>query len=103
MKPLWPGELRIVTRGTVEAGSDKGDKGPYVRDTRYLNARIPADGRDGWPVDPGRYRLAVARACPWANRAVIVRRLLGSRARSTVRERGPTGALGSRRDAVLSS
>ncbi len=51
--------------------------GTYVRDTRYLDARITADGRDGWPVEPGRYRLAVARACPWANRAVIVRRLMG--------------------------
>jgi putative glutathione S-transferase len=28
-------------------------------------------------VEPGRYRLVVARACPWANRAIIVRRLLG--------------------------
>jgi glutathionyl-hydroquinone reductase len=53
------------------------DQGKFVRDTRYLNARITADGRDGWPVEPGRYRLAVARACPWANRAIIVRRLLG--------------------------
>ena len=53
------------------------DKGSYERDTRYLDARITADGRDGWPVEAGRYRLAVARACPWANRAMIVRRLLG--------------------------
>ena len=29
------------------------------------------------PCEPGRYRLIVARACPWANRAIIVRRLLG--------------------------
>jgi putative glutathione S-transferase len=49
----------------------------YVRDQRYLTTRITADGRDGHPVEPGRYRLVVARACPWANRAVIVRRLLG--------------------------
>src|SRR5450755_2070335 len=60
--------------GTVGRVSDAGT---FVRDTRYLNARITADGRDGWPVEPGRYRLAVARACPWANRAIIVRRLLG--------------------------
>jgi putative glutathione S-transferase len=49
----------------------------YVRDQRYLSTRITADGRDGYPVEPGRYRLIVSRACPWANRAVIVRRLLG--------------------------
>ena len=49
----------------------------FERDTRYLSARITADGEEGWPVEPGRYRLVVARACPWANRAIIVRRLLG--------------------------
>ena len=51
--------------------------GDYDRDTRYLSTRITEDGRDGYPVEPGRYRLVVARACPWANRAIIVRRLLG--------------------------
>ncbi|WP_322938692.1 glutathione S-transferase family protein [Nocardioides bizhenqiangii] len=30
-----------------------------------------------WQVQPGRYRLIAARACPWASRAIIVRRLLG--------------------------
>ncbi|WP_129339512.1 glutathione S-transferase family protein [Cellulomonas endophytica] len=49
----------------------------YARDTRYLTTRITADGAEGWPVEAGRYRLVVARACPWANRAIIVRRLLG--------------------------
>ncbi|GLY40669.1 glutathione S-transferase [Amycolatopsis sp. NBRC 101858] len=51
--------------------------GEFKRDLNYIPDRITADGRDGWPVEPGRYRLVVARACPWANRAVIVRRLLG--------------------------
>jgi putative glutathione S-transferase len=49
----------------------------YQRDTRYLSDRITTEGREGWPVEPGRYRLVVSRACPWASRAVIVRRLLG--------------------------
>ncbi|MBW9215805.1 glutathione S-transferase C-terminal domain-containing protein [Mumia sp. zg.B53] len=44
---------------------------------RYLTTRITRDGRDGYPVEPGRYRLVAARACPWANRTIIVRRLLG--------------------------
>ncbi|MEW2414705.1 glutathione S-transferase C-terminal domain-containing protein [Streptomyces sp. NPDC046866] len=49
----------------------------YSRDSRYIRTRITADGRDGFPVEPGRYRLVVSRACPWASRAVVVRRLLG--------------------------
>jgi glutathionyl-hydroquinone reductase len=51
--------------------------GEFSRDDRYVADRITADGRDGYPVEPGRYRLVVAKACPWANRSIIVRRLLG--------------------------
>ena len=51
--------------------------GEVQRDTTYLDGQITADGRDGWPVQPDRYRLVVARGCPWANRSMIVRRLLG--------------------------
>jgi len=51
--------------------------GQFDRDTDYIETRVTEDGRDGYPVEPGRYRLVVARACPWANRAIIVRRLLG--------------------------
>ena len=53
------------------------EPGEFRRDQNYITTRITADGRDGYPVEPGRYRLVVARACPWANRAIIVRRLLG--------------------------
>ena len=51
--------------------------GEFDRDQRYITTRITADGRDGYPVEPGRYRLIVSRACPWANRTIVVRRLLG--------------------------
>jgi glutathionyl-hydroquinone reductase len=51
--------------------------GAFERDTEYVTTRITADGRDGFPVEAGRYRLIAARACPWANRTLIVRRLLG--------------------------
>lgn len=64
------------------------DTGSFERDTRYIEDRIVADAPAGgpsgervgsmvWPVEPGRYRLVAARACPWAHRTVIVRRLLG--------------------------
>src|SRR3546814_6110121 len=52
-------------------------QGEFSRDQNYISTRITADGRDGFPVEAGRYRLVVSRACPWANRAIIVRRLLG--------------------------
>jgi putative glutathione S-transferase len=53
------------------------EQGAFVREPVALDLRITSDGSSPWPVEPGRYRLVVARACPWANRAVIVRRLLG--------------------------
>ena len=72
-------------RTSHEGGDDHGGDGPgyveagqaFTRDTNYITTRITADGAEGYPVEPGRYRLVVARACPWANRAIIVRRLLG--------------------------
>ncbi|MEO9139086.1 MAG: glutathione S-transferase C-terminal domain-containing protein [Jatrophihabitans sp.] len=54
-----------------------GSDGSFERNQDYITTRVTADGRDGYPVESGRYRLVVARACPWANRAIIVRRLLG--------------------------
>ena len=65
----------MVDVSTTPAYVTKGEE--FQRDMRYVSTRITADGRDGYPVEAGRYRLVAARACPWANRAIIVRRLLG--------------------------
>jgi putative glutathione S-transferase len=64
--------------------------GEFSRDQRYIATRITRDGRDGYPVEPGRYRLVVSRACPWASRAVIVRRLLGLENAISMAIAGPT-------------
>ena len=64
--------------------------GEFDRDQRYISSRITEDGRDGYPVEPGRYRLVVSRACPWANRAIIVRRLLGLEDVLSMAIAGPT-------------
>lgn len=58
-------------------GTDTSDKPEFKRSPSGFVDRITADGSEGWPVEPGRYRLVVSRACPWANRAMIARRLLG--------------------------
>jgi putative glutathione S-transferase len=72
----------------VPTFSKKGEA--FERDTDYVPDRItkepdrsqdPFGGHEldvrTWPAEPGRYRLIAARACPWANRAIIVRGLLG--------------------------
>jgi putative glutathione S-transferase len=62
----------------------------FERDTSYITDRITADGRDAWTVEPGRFRLVVSRACPWASRAVVVRRLLGLEDALSMGGCGPT-------------
>lgn len=51
--------------------------GSFVRQNYTIRDRITADGSSGFPAAPGRYHLYVSLACPWAHRAIIVRRLLG--------------------------
>jgi putative glutathione S-transferase len=48
----------------------------FERDMNYLADRITRDSEQ-WPVERDRYRLVAAKACPWANRTIIVRNLLG--------------------------
>ncbi|MDN5792026.1 MAG: glutathione S-transferase family protein, partial [Brevibacterium aurantiacum] len=62
----------------------------FDRDTNYIEDRILADPDSQWPVEPGRYRLIAARACPWANRTIIVRRLLGLEDVISIGMPGPT-------------
>ncbi|MBK5216701.1 MAG: glutathione S-transferase C-terminal domain-containing protein [Propionibacteriales bacterium] len=71
--------------GTYVTGGEE-----FNRDTHYIETRITRDGRDGFGVEAGRYRLVVARACPWANRSIIVRRLLGLENAISMGECGPT-------------
>jgi glutathionyl-hydroquinone reductase len=74
-----------MTRG--QFGQESSPTGEWKRQGNRFTGRITRDSRSGpgegpddrghWPVEPGRYRLVVSLACPWAHRSVIVRRLLG--------------------------
>lgn len=55
-----PGQYSTVGRGAAE-----------------LTRRISHDGSTGFLAEPGRYFLYASPACPWSQRALIVRRLLG--------------------------
>jgi putative glutathione S-transferase len=57
--------------------SETSATGAFVRQEYSIRDRITADGSSGFPAEPGRYHLYVSLACPWAHRAVIVRKLLG--------------------------
>jgi putative glutathione S-transferase len=78
------------TEKAVGIGTYISSSGEFERDQNYITTRITADGREGYPVEPGRYRLVVSRACPWAHRAVIVRRLLGLEEVISMAIAGPT-------------
>jgi putative glutathione S-transferase len=80
----------MTDSGGAAAPSFVSPTGEFTRDQRYIATRITADGRDGYPVEPGRYRLIVSRACPWASRAVIIRRLLGLEEVLSMGIAGPT-------------
>jgi putative glutathione S-transferase len=78
-----------MTQGSYVADTSSSG-GEFNRDTNYITTRIARNGLDGYPVEAGRYRLVVARACPWANRAIIVRRLLGLEDALSIGFCGPT-------------
>ncbi len=48
-----------------------------MRQVSRFRDTVTADGSSGFAAAPGRYHLYVSLACPWAHRAIIVRRLKG--------------------------
>ncbi|GAA1823075.1 glutathione S-transferase family protein [Nesterenkonia flava] len=95
-EPQKTAETEYSTKGAYVTGEE------FTRDTNYIEDRVVADvdavtaapreesssigdprarglteNAEAWPVEPGRYRLVAARACPWAHRSIIIRRLLG--------------------------
>ena len=66
---LLNGEWREGWYDTAKTG------GEFVRSQSAFRDRITADGSSGFRAEPGRYRLYVSLACPWAHRTLIFRKL----------------------------
>lgn len=61
----------------VDDRQERGTDGRFHREPSHVTDRITADGSSGFPAEAGRYHLIVSLACPWAHRALLVRRLRG--------------------------
>src|SRR3954466_14317686 len=61
----------------IQVPAETNAAGAFVRQKYSIRDRITADGSSGFAAEPGRYHLFVSLACPWAHRAIIVRKLLG--------------------------
>src|ERR1700740_1999051 len=56
-------------------GARPGQEG--IRGPAEIMLQVGRDGPTGIPAEAGRYQLYASLACPWSQRALIVRRLLG--------------------------
>jgi glutathionyl-hydroquinone reductase len=61
----------------LSLGRESGDDGSFRRQESTFRKFVSADDSAEFPVAAGRYHLYVARACPWAHRTLIGRRLMG--------------------------
>jgi len=50
-------------------------QGRYERQTSAFRDWVTTEDSSDYPAEPGRYHLYVSYACPWASRAIIVRKL----------------------------
>jgi glutathionyl-hydroquinone reductase len=70
------GKLGNVT-STYSLGRESADDGSFRRQESQFRRWVSADAGAEFPALAGRYHLYVARACPWAHRTIIARRLMG--------------------------
>ena len=73
---VGPGKGAVMP-ATPASFSQISPAGGYVRQQNAFTGQITRDGSSGYPAEPERYRLYASLACPWSQRALIVRRLLG--------------------------
>jgi putative glutathione S-transferase len=66
-----------MTLERFDLGREAAESGEFVRQDSRFRDLVTADGSSDFPAAAGRYHLYVCRACPWAHRTLIVRRLKG--------------------------
>jgi putative glutathione S-transferase len=66
-----------VSISTFSLGRESAAEGSFRRQESKFRRWVSADAGAEFPVQAGRYHLYVARACPWAHRTLIARRLMG--------------------------
>lgn len=65
----------MSSASTAQFPRESDDRGAFVRQESRFRDWVSADGSTAFPAEAGRYHLYVSLACPWASRAVIVRKL----------------------------
>ena len=66
-----------MSSSTFSLGRESADDGSFRRQESQFRRWVSADAGARFPLVAGRYHLYVARACPWAHRTIIARRLMG--------------------------
>lgn len=69
--------MLIAGKWTTAWYDVKATGGAFVRPETRFRHWVSADGTSGFPAAAGRYHIYVSLACPWAHRALIVRKLKG--------------------------
>lgn len=67
----------VEGRWTTEWYDTESTGGRFERPETSFRERIATDGSTPFPAEPGRYRLYVSYACPWAHRTLVARALAG--------------------------
>jgi glutathionyl-hydroquinone reductase len=65
-----------MTSSTFSLGAESADDGSFRRQESAFRNWV-SEGSAEFPPEAGRYHLYVSRACPWAHRTMIGRRLMG--------------------------
>src|SRR5579884_2194622 len=69
--------MSVSQPSAFSLGREASDDGSFQRQESAFRRWVSADAAAEFPLEAGRYHLYVARACPWAHRTIIARRLMG--------------------------